>query len=381
MAGEPGGAALDGIMSRMSRTWLRASSGPGAVDSLPGAIESALEELDELGLVARRSGKGGHHSHAYVLTKLGGRFCRSPLPALPAACAVQDLRRSRKMAGEYAAQFYHDAMRAALSVVEYGMSEPPRDAPGDAADSRLLAGYGWRGQAGAGSAWESGAGGQHFALEYYAFANARARRGMSASRLTAAGGMAVDMARALLELADLAHAQDDQEDISEDLACIATRCMLNFLEGGAGLLGLCAAETERGRAAFLLDSLADRPAGPRWLGRRRDSGPPAQPPPAPPRQRPARATAASGSSAEYGWIPCEMTHFFFAGNAVQRDGELALRGGTAGAQERAVLHIPVLDPPGSARRRIVVVHARAAGLSGSIAMEANAGWRGPVVGM
>lgn len=266
MAGEQeGGITLDAAMSRMSLTWLRASSGPAAVGAPAGTIEGILEELAELGLAARR--RDGEGRLAYGLTDLGGRFCRSPLPALPAARAVQGLKRLRKMVGEYAAQFYLEALRAAWSVAERGPDRPLRGASGSAPDPRLLARYGWQGRAGAGPAGE-GEAGLHLALRHYAFAAAGTGSGMPASRAVAAGMTAVDTARVLLELADLAGGRSDRgEGVSEGLAYIATRCMLNFLEGGAGLLERCTAEAERGRAAFLIECLSGRPAGPRWLGR------------------------------------------------------------------------------------------------------------------
>lgn len=281
MAGEQeGGITLDAAMSRMSLTWLRASSGPAAVGAPAGTIEGILEELAELGLAARR--RDGEGRLAYGLTDLGGRFCRSPLPALPAARAVQGLKRLRKMVGEYAAQFYLEALRAAWSVAERGPDQPLRGASGSAPDPRLLARYGWQGRAGAGPAGE-GEAGPHLALRHYAFAAAGMGSGMPASRAVAAGMTAVDTARVLLELADLAGGRSDRgEGISEGLAYIATRCMLNFLEGGAGLLERCTAETERGRAAFLIECLSGRPAGPRWLA------PPARAGAARPRRFPLR---------------------------------------------------------------------------------------------
>ena len=364
MAGEQeGGVTLDAAMHRMSLTWLRASSGPAAVDALAGTIEGILEELAELGLAARRKDGGGRL--AYGLTDLGARFCISTLPVLPAARAVQGLKRLRKMVGEYAAQFYLEALRAAWSVVECGPDGPLRGAPGSAPDPRLLARYGWQGRAGAAPAVE-GEAGLHLALRHYAFAAAGTRAGVPASRTAAAGTTAVDMARALLELADLAGGRNDRgEGVSEGLAYIATRCMLNSLEGGAGLLERCTAETERGRAAFLIDSLSGRPAGPRWLRRPPSPAPPARP-------------ASPGADAEPGRALWVQALSFFAGNAARGDGEPALHRGTAGAPGPAALHVPALDTQGAVRKRIFAVHAWTAGLPEGIVLETSAARRGPV---
>ncbi len=91
------------------------------------------------------------------------------------------------------------------------------------------------------------------------------RRGMPCGRPAASGarrrGAAADMARALLDIADLARDPDDPAgDVSEELAHVATRRMLNFLEDGAALLERCPAQTERERAAFLIGRLAGRRA-------------------------------------------------------------------------------------------------------------------------
>ena len=74
-------------------------------------------------------------------------------------------------------------------------------------------------------------------------------------------GAAADMARAPLDIADLARDPDDPAgDVSEELAHVATRCMLNFFEDGAALLEHCLAQTERERAAFLIGRLVGRRA-------------------------------------------------------------------------------------------------------------------------
>lgn len=364
MTGEPGGATLDGVMSRMSLTWLQASSGRAAVDALAGTIGNILEELVGLGLVARRR-DAGDRRRVYDSTELGCRICRSPLPALRAARAVQDLKRSRNTAGEYATQFYLDALRAAWSIIECSPGKPLRGAPRDAPVPPPLARYGWGGQAGVGSVGDGEAGLYH-ALDHYAFAAAKARGGMSASRLIAAKITAVGIARTLLELADLAHDPDDHaEDISEELACIAMRCILNFFEGGVGLLDRCTAGTERERAAFLIDSLAGRPAGPRWLDRRRRQAPVPDCP------------AGPENGAEFDRVVPASVGSFFSDSATKGSGEPVLRGGTAGALPPASLHVPALDPPGVTYGHTFVMRARDANLSRDIVLETNASRRGP----
>ena len=211
MAGEDsGGATLDGIMHRLSRTWFLASSGAAAAAALAVDVEGMLEDLAELGLVERRRGGDGRR-RTYSTTRLGRRACRSPLPALEAARAVRGLKRSRREGRAGATQFYLDALRAAWSIAGCGPGGPTRGAAsGSGHGCGLLERYGWQERAGADSA-EEGPEGLHLALAHYAFAAERPGGGMPASRLVAAGGAAADTARALLELADLARDPADQE--------------------------------------------------------------------------------------------------------------------------------------------------------------------------
>ena len=227
MAGEADGATLDEMTDRMSLTWLWSSSSGEGKEALGRAIEDALGELVALRLVTTRRGGGGGGAggrRVYEPTELGYRVCVSPLPALWAARAVRALEASwREGEGAHAAQFYADAGAE-------------------------------------GAAAEGGAGVHPF---LYHHAAAWAGPSMPASRLVGAKAAAVARARTLLGLADLMGGgpKPSGGGMQEELGRVAIQHLSGSFGTAAGLLGYCAAQSERERAAFLVDHLAGTAPG------------------------------------------------------------------------------------------------------------------------
>ena len=273
IAKESGGATLDDMMSRMSSTWFWASSGAADKAALAETVEGLLDELVALQLVAgRRSGGGGSAGAGLVYepTDLGRVVCESPLPALWAARAVRELGGLVGTGGPPAAHYCSDAGAAPLAALLADVY--PRDA-------------------------------------------AKAGGAAPASRLIAARAAAVAEARALLCLADiLRNAPGLAGGQADAIVRAAVRRMSDSFEAPAGVLEQCAAQTERERAALLVDRLAET------TPRMREIAPSGASPPA----------GQAGGSRRDAWLPadpdsvrseCAFTTRAFAAAAKAQKGD------------------------------------------------------------
>lgn len=258
MAREDGGATLADMLDRVSQTWLWTTSDSAGRAALAGAIKDDLEELVALNLVAIRGdgGGGAEGGCAYEATGLGVRLCESNLPALQAARAVRALRESTEAGGALATRFYEDVVRAARSVGGFDQAFTQAAASDDESGRRethpaaRMQGTGGGGGAGTGQRPSHHSPGN----------GAESGHDMPSLRIVAAKASAAATARILLEIANIMHDADRSASAaSEKISSVAIRCMHDYFENAADLWRYCLAQTERGRAAFLVDRLAESP--------------------------------------------------------------------------------------------------------------------------
>ena len=257
MAREGGGATLADMLDRVSQTWLWATSDSAGRAALAGAIKRDLEEMVALNLVAIRGdgGGGAEDGCAYEATELGVRLCESNLPALQAARAVRVLRESTEAGGVLATSFYEDVVRAARSAGGFDQVFAQAAAPDDESGRREA-----HPAAGVQGTGGGGAGAGHRPSHHSPENGAGSGHDVPSLRIVAAKASAAATARILLEIANILHDTDRSASAaSEKISSVAIRCMHDYFENASHLWRYCLAQTERGRAAFLVDRLAESP--------------------------------------------------------------------------------------------------------------------------